>query len=101
VSGRARLLSAGLSGSLLVFAFPGTGGQGWLAFAALVPLLVAVAGLVVWPETAVPFLLREDPRRGVSWKRWLARPARISSSGLRTGTPGGPGTARFSSARTA
>jgi apolipoprotein N-acyltransferase len=32
------------SGGLLNFAFPGTGDQAWLAFVALVPLLVAIAG---------------------------------------------------------
>lgn len=40
-----RVLSALLSGSLLALAFPGIGDQGWLAFVALVPLLVASGGI--------------------------------------------------------
>jgi apolipoprotein N-acyltransferase len=53
---------AAISGALLILSFPGTGDQAWLAFVALVPLLVAmrdsrwrqaailgsVAGLVFW-----------------------------------------------------
>ena len=39
-----RWLLAALSGALLALAFPGSGDQSWLAFAALVPLLVAVEG---------------------------------------------------------
>lgn len=41
-----------LSGGLLTLAFPGTGDQGWLAFGALVPLLVAVKG-VTWRHAAI------------------------------------------------
>ena len=41
-----------LSGGLLALAFPGTGGQGWLAFGALVPLLVAIEG-VDWRRAGV------------------------------------------------
>ncbi len=33
-----------MAGALLALAFPGTGDQGWLAFGALVPLLVAIDG---------------------------------------------------------
>lgn len=39
-----RWLLALLSGALLALSFPGSGDQGWVAFAALVPLLAAVAG---------------------------------------------------------
>lgn len=39
-----RWLLAGGSGGLLALAFPGTGDQGWLAFIALVPLLLALEG---------------------------------------------------------
>jgi apolipoprotein N-acyltransferase len=42
VSDRVRLLLSLLSGGLLALAFPGTGDQGWLAFTALAPLLVAL-----------------------------------------------------------
>ncbi len=35
-------------GALLALAFPGTGGEGWLAFGALVPLLVAIDGAPWW-----------------------------------------------------
>src|SRR5215510_10938842 len=35
---------AALAGGLLAAAFPGTGDQGWLAFMALAPLLVAIKG---------------------------------------------------------
>jgi len=35
---------AAISGGVLAVAFPGTGDQGWLAFIALVPLLVAIEG---------------------------------------------------------
>lgn len=37
-------LLAGGSGALLTLSFPGSGDQAWLAFAALVPLLVAIDG---------------------------------------------------------
>jgi apolipoprotein N-acyltransferase len=37
-----------VAGALLSFAFPGTGGQGWLAFGALAPLLVAVDKAPCW-----------------------------------------------------
>jgi len=37
-----RLGLAITAGALLALAFPGTGDQGWLAFGALVPLLVAI-----------------------------------------------------------
>lgn len=40
-----RWFLAALSGALLALAFPGSGDQPWLAFAALVPLLVAIEGL--------------------------------------------------------
>jgi apolipoprotein N-acyltransferase len=40
-----------LSGGLLAAAFPGTGDQGWLAFGALVPLLLVVGG-VTWRRAA-------------------------------------------------
>lgn len=39
-----RWLLALLSGALLALSFPGSGSQGWVAFAALVPLFAAVAG---------------------------------------------------------
>lgn len=39
-----RLVLAAISGVLLTLAFPGTGGQAWLGFVALVPFLVAVEG---------------------------------------------------------
>ncbi len=72
---------AGLAGGLLALAFPGTGDQGWLAFGALVPLLVAidgvpwrearllggVAGLAFW-LTTVPWLAGTIVRYGgLSW----------------------------------
>lgn len=41
-----------LSGGLLSLAFAGTGDEGWLAFGALVPLLVAVKG-VTWRHAAI------------------------------------------------
>lgn len=64
-----RAVLSGLSGILLGLAFPGSGGQAWLAFVGLVPLLVAiegeswrraatmgfVAGLVFWLWT-IPWL---------------------------------------------
>jgi len=40
-----RWFLAALSGALLALAFPGSGDQSWLAFAALAPLLVAVDGV--------------------------------------------------------
>ncbi len=36
---------AAASGGLLALAFPGTGDQGWLAFGAVVPLVLAIDGL--------------------------------------------------------
>ncbi len=70
-------LLAALSGGLLALAFPGTGDQGWLAFVALVPLLVAVdgrgwrraatsgfaAGLVFWLAT-IPWVAPTMVRYG-------------------------------------
>ncbi len=47
-----RVLLAGLSGVLLVLAFPGSGDQSWLAFAALAPLLVATEG-APWRASAL------------------------------------------------
>ncbi len=77
VSGSVRLLSVPLSGGLLALAFPGSGDQGWLAFVALVPLLVAiqgaawrragvlgfVAGLVFWLAT-IPWIVPTMVRYG-------------------------------------
>ncbi len=37
-----------IAGALLALAFPGTGGQGWLAFGALVPLLVTIGETPWW-----------------------------------------------------
>jgi len=37
-----------IAGALLALAFPGTGGQGWLAFGALVPLLIAIHEAPWW-----------------------------------------------------
>ncbi len=65
MNARTTLFLALISGGLLALAFPGTGDQGWLAFVALVPLLVAIdrsagrraaflglaAGLVFWLVT--------------------------------------------------
>jgi apolipoprotein N-acyltransferase len=51
VSDRVRLLLSLLSGGLLALAFPGTGDQGWLAFPALAPLLVAIEG-TAWRQAA-------------------------------------------------
>ena len=76
LSARTLTLSA-LSGGLLAAAFPGTGDQGWLAFGALVPLLVAiegatwhraaalgfVAGLVFWLAT-IPWVAQTMVRYG-------------------------------------
>jgi apolipoprotein N-acyltransferase len=42
---------AALAGGLLAAAFPGSGDQGWLAFTALVPLLVAIQG-ATWGRAA-------------------------------------------------
>ncbi|MBI4636664.1 MAG: apolipoprotein N-acyltransferase [Candidatus Rokubacteria bacterium] len=47
-----RWLLALLSGVLLALSFPGSGDQGWAAFAALVPLLAAVGG-VSWRRAGV------------------------------------------------
>jgi apolipoprotein N-acyltransferase len=66
-----------LSGGLMAAAFPGTGDQGWLAFVALVPLLVAiegttrrraawlgfVAGFVFWLAT-IPWVAQTMVRYG-------------------------------------
>ncbi len=71
------LALSALSGGLLAAAFPGTGDQGWLAFGALVPLLMAiegsswrragelgfVAGLVFWLVT-IPWVAGTMVRYG-------------------------------------
>jgi apolipoprotein N-acyltransferase len=46
------IVLAALSGGLMAAAFPGTGDQGWLAFGALVPLLLAIAG-TTWRRAGV------------------------------------------------
>lgn len=75
--GKLRLVSALLSGGILALAFPGTGDQRWLAFLALVPLLLAieghtwrragslgfVAGLVFWLAT-IPWVAPTMVRYG-------------------------------------
>ncbi len=43
--GAQTLVLGAFSGGLLSAAFPGTGDQGWLAFGALVPLLVPIEGI--------------------------------------------------------
>lgn len=48
-----RWLLALLSGALLAVSFPGSGDQGWAAFAALVPLLAAVEGMD-WQRSSQP-----------------------------------------------
>jgi apolipoprotein N-acyltransferase len=80
---RSRCALSALSGVLLTLAFPGSGGQGWLAFVALVPLLVAldgagaaragalgfVTGLVFWSVTLAwptPWVVHHG---GVAWPR--------------------------------
>ncbi|HXK34461.1 MAG TPA: apolipoprotein N-acyltransferase, partial [Dehalococcoidia bacterium] len=47
-----RWVLALLSGALLALSFPGSGDQGWIAFAALVPLLAAIEG-TSWRRSAV------------------------------------------------
>lgn len=42
-----------ITGALLALAFPGTGGQGWLAFGALVPLLMAIDQAPWWRATVL------------------------------------------------
>jgi apolipoprotein N-acyltransferase len=77
VSGSVQLVSALLSGGILALAFPGTGDQGWLAFAALAPLLAAaekvpwrragalgfLAGLMFWLVT-IPWVAPTMVRYG-------------------------------------
>jgi len=72
-----RWLPALLSGALLALSFPGSGDQGWAAFAALVPLLAAVegtdwrrsallgfgAGVVFWGAT-IPWIVTTMVRYG-------------------------------------
>ncbi len=74
---RPRWLLVLLSGALLALSFPGSGDQGWAAFAALVPLLAAVegtdwrraallglgAGLVFWVAT-IPWIAQTIVRYG-------------------------------------
>lgn len=76
-----RWLLALLSGALLALSLPGSGDQGWAAFAALVPLLAAIdgagwrqagvlgfgAGLVFWVAT-IPWIAATMVRYGdLSW----------------------------------
>ena len=114
MSGSVRLFSALLSGGLLALAFPGTGDQGWLAFEALVPLLVAVervtwgragalgflAGLMFWLVT-IPWVAPTMVRYGgLPWALaglillglavylalyWAAFCALLAGSALRSG----------------
>lgn len=72
-----RWLLALLSGALLTLSFPGSGDQGWAAFAALVPLLAAIegagwrragvlgfgAGVVFWVAT-IPWIVATMVRYG-------------------------------------
>lgn len=63
--GSCRVSLAAVSGGLLALAFPGSGGQGWLAFGALVCLLLAIENrtyLVRAANTGISGIVAPDGR---------------------------------------